>query len=61
MPVIPDQARAEYQQLINAHIETLTKKMAEQRVDYSMVNTSTPLDFALFHYLSRREALARAR
>ena len=61
MPVIPEQARAEYQQLINAHIETLTKKMAEQRVDYSMVNTSTPLDFALFHYLSRREALARAR
>ena len=61
MQVIPDQMRAEYQQLIKAHIETLTKKMAEHRVDYTMINTSTPLDFALFHYLSKREQLARVR
>jgi uncharacterized protein (DUF58 family) len=61
MQVIPDQMRAEYQALINNHIATLTKKMAEQRVDYTMVNTSTPLDFALFHYLSKREQLSRVR
>src|SRR5262245_44429130 len=61
MPVIPEQARAEYQQLINAHIETLEKKMAEQRIDYTMINTTTPLDFALFHYLSKREQLSRVR
>jgi uncharacterized protein (DUF58 family) len=61
MQVIPDQMRAEYQQLIQSHIATLTKKMAEHRVDYTMVNTSTPLDFALFHYLSKREQLSRVR
>ncbi|HSL72641.1 MAG TPA: VWA domain-containing protein, partial [Longimicrobiales bacterium] len=61
MPVIPEQARAQYQALIQNHIETLGKRMAEQRIDYMQINTATPLDFALFHYLSKREQLSRVR
>lgn len=61
MPVIPEQARAEYQRLINAHIETISKRMAEQRIDYALFDTSTPLDFALFKFLSYREAMSRTR
>jgi len=61
MPVIPDQARAQYQELIQAHIATLTKRMSDMRVDYQLVSTSTPLDFALFKFLSYREMISRVR
>lgn len=61
MPVIPDQARAQYQELIQAHIRALTKKMPNQRIDYHMLNTSVPLDFALFKFLSYREQISRVR
>jgi uncharacterized protein (DUF58 family) len=61
MPVIPEQARQQYQQLINAHIETISKRMAEFQIDYAMMDTSTPLDFALFKFLSYREQMSRTR
>lgn len=61
MPVIPEQARAQYQQLIQAHIETISKRMTEQQIDYALIDTSTPLDFALFKFLSYREAMSRVR
>ena len=61
MPVIPEQARQQYQQLINAHIETISKRMVEMKVDYAQIDTSTPLDFALFKFLSYREAISRVR
>jgi uncharacterized protein (DUF58 family) len=61
MPVIPEQARQQYQDMINAHIEALKKKMPNQRIDYHMMNTSTPLDFALFKFLSYREQISRVR
>jgi uncharacterized protein (DUF58 family) len=61
MPVIPEQARVQYQQLIQQHIATLNKRLTELQVDYALVDTSTPLDFALFKFLSYREAMARVR
>jgi hypothetical protein len=47
--------------LIREHIDTLTKKFSEQRIDYALLNTSEPLDRALFSYLSSRERLIRVR
>jgi len=60
-PVVPDSFRAQYRKLIKEHIDTLTKKFSEQRIDYALLNTSEPLDRALFSYLSSREKLVRVR
>lgn len=61
MPVIPDRIRAGYKGLIENHIAAISQIMGERRVDYSQVNTSRPLDHALFDYLSRRQRLQRVR
>jgi hypothetical protein len=39
----------------------LSKKAAQQPVDYMLLNTNMPLDFALFRFLSMRQRLARSR
>jgi len=61
MPVVPDALRAQYRQMIKEHIAALASKGAEQRVDYTMLNTSMPLDFALFNYMAVRDRLTRTR
>jgi uncharacterized protein (DUF58 family) len=61
VPVVPDSFRAQYRKLIREHIDVLTKKFSEQRIDYALLNTSEPLDRALFSYLSSRERLLRVR
>jgi uncharacterized protein (DUF58 family) len=61
LPVVPDALREQYRAMIREHIAALTSKSAEQRVDYTMLNTSVPLDYALFSYISARDRLARTR
>src|SRR5215813_7701853 len=61
IPVVPQSLAAEYRALIRAHIEALTTKFSEHRIDYTLLNTSEPLDRALFSYLSSRERLMRVR
>ena len=61
VPVVPDSFREQYRKLIREHIDTLTTKFSEQRIDYALLNTSEPLDRALFSYLSSRERLSRVR
>jgi uncharacterized protein (DUF58 family) len=61
LPVVPDALREQYRSMIREHIATLTTKSAEQRVDYNMLNTSVPLDYALFNYMSIRDRLSRTR
>jgi uncharacterized protein (DUF58 family) len=61
VPVVPQSFRAEYRRLIQEHIDALTAKFSEQRIDYLLVNTSEPLDKSLFSYLSSREKLMRVR
>ena len=61
VPVVPQSFRAEYRRLIQEHISKLTTMFSEQRIDYALVNTSEPLDRALFSYLSSRQKLARVR
>ena len=39
----------------------LTERFSGSRIDYTLVNTSAPLDHALFSYLSSRERLTRVR
>jgi uncharacterized protein (DUF58 family) len=61
IPIVPSALGAQYRALVREHIAALTARAAEHRVDYTMVNTATPLDFALFNYLSIRDRLGRVR
>jgi len=61
LPVVPESLGAEYRALVQAHVAALQRLFTESRIDYSLFNTSTPLDYALFRYLSLRERLMRVR
>ncbi len=61
VPVIPEYLREEYRKLVNEHTESLTRILGDNRIDYALLDTSTPLDYALFHFLSSRERLTRTR
>jgi uncharacterized protein (DUF58 family) len=61
MPVVPESFAEQYRKLMREHIEALSHKFSEARVDYVTLNTSRPLDDALFHYLGNRERLMRVR
>ena len=61
LPVVPDALRKQYRAMIQEHIAALTTKSAAQRVDYNLLNTSLPLDYALFNYMAIRDRLSRTR
>ena len=61
MPIVPEKMRAQYRTMIQEHIAALSKKFTDHRIDYVMLDTSKPLDMALFSYLSTRERLSRVR
>ena len=61
IPVVPETMRARYRQLIDRHIARLARGFSAEGIDYSLFDTSTPLDFALFKYLSDRQQLSRVR
>jgi len=61
LPVVPDALREQYRTMIREHIAALTTKSAAQRVDYNLLNTSSPLDYALFNYMAIRDRLSRTR
>jgi uncharacterized protein (DUF58 family) len=61
MPVIPEYLRQQYRQLVSAHTAALEKRIVEARADYSLFDTSKPLDQALFSYLAARQRFNRVR
>ena len=61
VPVVPESLLKQYRELIQGHIESLRAKCAEIRVDYTLVDTSRPLDEALFSYMAHRERTMRVR
>jgi uncharacterized protein (DUF58 family) len=61
LPVVPETQRARYKELIADHVGRISKMCADNQIDYSMFDTATPLDYALFSYLSDRERLSRTR
>ncbi|MDH3496557.1 MAG: DUF58 domain-containing protein [Gemmatimonadota bacterium] len=60
-PVVPAKMRDEYRALIREHCDTLARGLGQRRVDYYLAQTSKPVDFALFEYLTRREWLRLAK
>ena len=61
MPVIPEYLRKQYRDLVHEHTTTLGKRIGEARGDYSLFDTSKPLDRALFAYLAARQRFTRVR
>lgn len=61
MPIVPQALRDEYQKMIRAHIEAISQRCSASRIDYMLLDTSKPLDHALFGYLSMRERLLKVR
>ena len=61
IPVVPQTLREEYKKMIRAHIDAISQRCTASRIDYKMLDTSQPLDHALFTYLSVRERLMKAR
>ena len=61
IPVVPESLGDQYRTLIREHTAALATKFSEHRIDYTLLNTSEPLDHALFSYLSSREKLMHVR
>lgn len=61
MPVVPEYVREQYKKLVAEHVATLERRFGEGRIDYFLMETTTPLDQALFHYLIRRQRFDRVR
>jgi uncharacterized protein (DUF58 family) len=57
MHVIPEYLRREYRELLNLQISEYEKECRKDRMDFAMIDTSKPLDRALFSYLVRRQQL----
>ena len=61
IPVVPESLGEQYRALLREHTSALATRFSEHRIDYTLLNTSQPLDYALFSYLSNRERLMRVR
>jgi hypothetical protein len=61
IPVVPSGLADQYRSLVQEHIAALSSRFSQNRVDYTLTNTATPLDYALFKYLSARQRLSRVR
>jgi len=61
IPIVPQALREEYRAMIRAHVDAITERCKGARIDYTLVDTSSPLDHALYRYLSMRETLMKAR
>jgi uncharacterized protein (DUF58 family) len=54
MPVLPDVVMNGYRERMKQHVEAMRLCAAANHVDYELLTTRQPLDFALFSFLSRR-------
>jgi uncharacterized protein (DUF58 family) len=54
LEVNPEYAAPQYREMIEAHVARIGQECRSSRIDYELVPTTRPLDFALFQYLSAR-------
>ena len=60
LPVSPGKVRERYKAAMESHLTSMRSKLGGGRIDYSLVDTSQPLDRVLFDVLLRREFLRTA-
>ena len=62
VPIDPGRMAEEYRGRLADHLDALERRTRERGVDYALFDTATPLDAALFRYLSlRKRRLERRR
>jgi len=61
LPLISEKIREGYRGLLTRHQTELKDRFTSGRVDYTVLDTSQPLDRALFHFLLHREKKGRVR
>jgi uncharacterized protein (DUF58 family) len=61
LPVIPGELRERYTALIQGHVAELRRRFVDAGVDYVLLDTGKPLDWALFEYLANRQRMSRVR
>ncbi len=61
IPVVPAKLRDDYTRMVGEHLAALKKRFTDNRIDYTLLDTSKPLDLALFQYLLARERLSKTR
>lgn len=61
LPLIPEKLREGYKDLLSGHTAELQDRFTAGRVDYAVLDTSKPLDHALFRFLLHREKKRKAR
>jgi uncharacterized protein (DUF58 family) len=54
MPVLPDVVMSGYRERMRKHVDEMRRCAVANHVDYEVLTTKQPLDFALFSFLSRR-------
>ena len=54
-PVVPEKLRDGYRQVIREHVAEVQRRVLGQGAEYTLLNTSQPLDLALFRYLLARQ------
>lgn len=59
IPIVPETQQQRYRELVQAHITELSRRLTEIKADYALFDTSMPLDYALFTFLSKRERMSR--
>ena len=52
--VMPDILAEGYRNTVREHIERLREAAAQNKIDYELLTTDKPLDFALFSFLAKR-------
>jgi uncharacterized protein (DUF58 family) len=60
LPLAPAELREEYRKLVTAHVAAVGKIISGAGADHVLVDTSKPLDQALFHYLLSRQYRKRS-
>jgi uncharacterized protein (DUF58 family) len=58
-PVVPDRLRDSYRQRMREHVADVERKVVGQGAHYALLDTSKPLDIALFRYLLARQKAAQ--
>ena len=59
-PVVPEKLREGYRKILGDHVAEVERKVVGHGADYTLLDTSQPLDLALFRYLlSRQQAHTR--
>lgn len=60
-PVVPEKLKAGYLEVVREHVAAVQRCVLGQGAEYTLLDTSTPLELALFRYLLARQKARVAR